>query len=128
MASCWRIFRTLGLAVLVGAGTTQLTLSPRGSAEETGQPEKLAPGVTLGSREMAALIVAYEDYRTRLQRDGVTLTPTELGKRHHAVRIRRQGAQIYIYFSPPSELTLGGDVEYVVDAERLQILESIFGR
>jgi hypothetical protein len=39
--------------------------------------------------------------------------------------VRREGAQIHIHFHPASELTAGGGVRYLVDAERLQVTERI---
>jgi len=113
------------LVVLVSVGATQFALSPSGRAEETGKSEKLAPGVTLESREMAALIVAYEDYRAWLKGEGIDLTLAEFIKRHHAIWVRREGAQIHIHFHPASELTAGGGVRYLVDAKRLQVTERI---
>ena len=115
----------LGLAVLLSVGAAQLRLSAEAGDEQSGSSEKLPAAVMLGAREMAALIVAYEDYRTWLKGDGVNLTLAEFIKRHHAVRVRREGPQIHIYFYPASELTLGGGVRYLVDAERLQVTERI---
>jgi hypothetical protein len=115
----------LCLVVLLSVSAAQLALSVAGGAEESGGSESLPPAAMLGSREMAALIVAYEDYRTWLKDDGVDLTLAEFIKRHHAVWVRREGSQIHIYFYPASELTAGGGVRYLVDAERLQVTERI---
>lgn len=123
MPSFWRMCKTFGLVVLLSVGATQFTRSPTGRAEETMDLKKLGPGVTLGSREMAALIAAYEDYRTWLKGDGIDLTLAEFIKRHHAVWVRREESQIHIYFNPASELTAGGGVRYLVDAERLRVTE-----
>jgi hypothetical protein len=109
------------LIALLVVGTPPLLSST--TAEDA--PDTLAPAITLDSREMAALIVAYEDYRMQLQKEGLILTPAEFLKRHHAVRVRREGSQIHIYFHPASELTLGGGVRYLVDAEQLKVTERI---
>jgi hypothetical protein len=93
--------------------------------EASKQPDT---SVTLDSKEMAAFLVAYEDYRSMLMKDGITLTPGEFVKRHYAVRIKREGSRVDVYFYPDSKLTLGGDVGYLVDTDRLNIAERFFGR
>jgi hypothetical protein len=86
---------TLALAVLLSVDNAQLGLSAEEGAKQSGSSEKLPPAVMLRTHEMAALIVAYEDYRTWLKSYGVDLTLPEFIKRHHAVRVRREGPQIH---------------------------------
>jgi hypothetical protein len=90
--------------------------------------EDSSTATTLDSKEMAALLLAYEDYRDRLKESGIALTPAEFARRHRSVRVRRRGVEIDVYFYPDTELTAGGDVSYLVNANELKITERFFGR
>lgn len=90
--------------------------------------EDASTAATLNSKEVAALLVAYEDYRDRIKESGIALTPTEFARRHHSVRVHRRGAEIDLYFYPDSEFTAGGDVAYLLDANELKIIKRFFGR
>lgn len=113
------------VALCVWAACNTSLLGPIMGEEASKQSDT---SVTLDSKEMAAFLVAYEDYRSTLMQDGITLTPSEFVKRHYAVRIKREGSLVDVYFYPDSKLTLGGDVGYLVDTDRLSIAERLFGR
>lgn len=121
MGSIGRILITSLIAVLV-IGASYLSGVV---ARETPGIGRLGPGVTLEAREAAAIIVAFEHYRALLKKEGIDLTESEFVKLHHSIWLRTEEGQIHIYFHPPNQQTAGGGVQYVVDADRLKVIEQV---